>query len=574
MADKRIQDLTAAGAVALTDLFEISQGGVASRKATGTQIQAAMTGKQDSLPVADTTSIVMGSADGTKQLRFEVDGFTAGATRIATPPNQNFTMAGIDVANVFSSGQTFTPATNTIALNITGVTVTAASSQTFSRIVGTWNTSGTPSAMLINITDSASNAASKMLECQISGNPVFSIGKTGLLNFIDDIRQTFNPGANNSGFNVGSVVGDPASLVNGDLWYESGTNELHARINGATVALGAGGGTPPFIDSTAIIKGSADPTKLFKIEVDGFTTATTRVATPPNQDFTMAGTNVAQTFSVKQTFTPAVNTEALLVTGASSTSAVPPAFVQINGTWNTVGSGLGIIVDVLDTASDVASELLGLRVGSSPQFTVLKDGSLINNGGINAAAGQFAVASDGSFQAAGGPFAVDASSNLTINSVLTFNSDGITITDSSSEFVFSGNIHVPNQITFDNSTFTIADDGTRIVFSSGIQIGTVTVDDDSGALLANTIKAATALQVDVVQFQVSGTELIIVGADDGLKLESGGTFALQDSAGYLYINSGSVRFGIAAASGLLTATHSIRVADVTGAEFDILCKAV
>src|SRR6185436_19346099 len=339
MADKRIQDLTAAVSVALTDLFEISQGGVASRKATGSQIQTSFTGKQDALgftpeneanksidgtlaansdtlyssqkavktyvdnsvaataPFVDTTSIVKGSADGTKQLRFEVDGFTAGATRIATPPNQNFTMAGIDVANVFSSGQTFTPATNTIALNITGVTVTAASSQTFSRIVGTWNTTGTPAAMLINITDTASNAASTFIECQISGNQVFSIGKTGSLNFVYNVRQTFNPGANNSGLNVGSVAGDPGTLVNGDLWYESGANELHARINGVTVALGAGGGgSPPFTDATAIIKGSADATKLLRIEVDGFTAATTRVATPPNQDFTIAGLEVQQTF--------------------------------------------------------------------------------------------------------------------------------------------------------------------------------------------------------------------------------------------------------------------------------------
>jgi hypothetical protein len=45
--------------------------------------------------------------------------------------------------------------------------------------------------------------------------------------------------------------------------------------------------TPPFIDSTAIIKGSADTTKLLRIEVDGFTTATTRVLTAPNYDGTI-----------------------------------------------------------------------------------------------------------------------------------------------------------------------------------------------------------------------------------------------------------------------------------------------
>ena len=35
--------------------------------------------------------------------------------------------------------------------------------------------------------------------------------------------------------------GDPSTPVNGDLWYDSTANELTARINGANVALGAGG---------------------------------------------------------------------------------------------------------------------------------------------------------------------------------------------------------------------------------------------------------------------------------------------------------------------------------------------
>jgi hypothetical protein len=36
------------------------------------------------LPVADTTSIAKGSADGTKQVRFEADGITTSTTRVLT----------------------------------------------------------------------------------------------------------------------------------------------------------------------------------------------------------------------------------------------------------------------------------------------------------------------------------------------------------------------------------------------------------------------------------------------------------------------------------------------------------
>ena len=43
-------------------------------------------------PYADTTALVKGSADATKLLRFEVDGLTAGATRVITPPDSNTTL--------------------------------------------------------------------------------------------------------------------------------------------------------------------------------------------------------------------------------------------------------------------------------------------------------------------------------------------------------------------------------------------------------------------------------------------------------------------------------------------------
>lgn len=62
----------------------------------------------------------------------------------------------------------------------------------------------------------------------------------------DDTRQTFNPGANKAGINVGSHAGDPGTPSNGDIWYDSTANTLDARINGATVSLGAGGGGKPF----------------------------------------------------------------------------------------------------------------------------------------------------------------------------------------------------------------------------------------------------------------------------------------------------------------------------------------
>jgi hypothetical protein len=66
-----------------------------------------------SLPAVDTTSIVEGSADGTKELRFEVDGFTTGTVRVLTPQNADYTIAGTNIAQTFSAAQTFSGSTIT-----------------------------------------------------------------------------------------------------------------------------------------------------------------------------------------------------------------------------------------------------------------------------------------------------------------------------------------------------------------------------------------------------------------------------------------------------------------------------
>ena len=75
------------------------------------------------------------------------------------------------------------------------------------------------------------------------------------------VKQTFAPNGTTAGINVGSVAGDPSAPANGDLWYDSTANELTARINGANVALGSGGGGGITVGTTTITSGTA--TRLF-----------------------------------------------------------------------------------------------------------------------------------------------------------------------------------------------------------------------------------------------------------------------------------------------------------------------
>jgi hypothetical protein len=64
----------------------------------------------------------------------------------------------------------------------------------------------------------------------------------------------------------------------------------------------ASGAALPVVDTNGIAKGSSDATKIVRFEVDGFTTGNTRTLTPQNNSYTLAGTDISQTFSNTQTF--------------------------------------------------------------------------------------------------------------------------------------------------------------------------------------------------------------------------------------------------------------------------------
>jgi len=67
---------------------------------------------------------------------------------------------------------------------------------------------------------------------------------------------------------------------------------------GAVTDLTATAGLP-VVDTTSLVKGSADVTKLMRIEVDGLTTATTRVATMPDKDITLNVDALPETFEAE-----------------------------------------------------------------------------------------------------------------------------------------------------------------------------------------------------------------------------------------------------------------------------------
>lgn len=89
-------------------------------------------------------------------------------------------------------------------------------------------------------------------------NSVVPLADDGTFAFPDGIRQTFNPNATNAGVNVGTQAGDPSTLSNGDIWYNSTSNQLRARVNGVSITLGVNAG----VDYVVMSDGANPPTPV------------------------------------------------------------------------------------------------------------------------------------------------------------------------------------------------------------------------------------------------------------------------------------------------------------------------
>ena len=133
-------------------------------------------------------------------------------------------------------------------------------------LTGAANITGNLSAAVINAT----------------GSPAYRVSGTTVIN------------ASRAATFTDLTINTSAAPAVGDVWTATSTGGAGSWQTPTSSA--------PFVDSTAIIKGSADATKLLKIEVDGFSTATTRTLTPQNASYTIAGTDIAQTFTQTQTF--------------------------------------------------------------------------------------------------------------------------------------------------------------------------------------------------------------------------------------------------------------------------------
>ncbi len=177
---------------------------------------------------------------------------TTGTTM--TFPATSATVARTDAANTFTGVQTMTspaitgPVTMTEVAGSSALTLTGATQTTNFPVLSatqTWNASGTTfTAAVVNVTNTASAAASMLLDLQVGGTSVFKIIKSNHIVTAGDLQ--INPGAggdfarytfSSSAF---TLISTCAIDWNSDVWLGrpgvAATLQLGQDVNGAAVS--------------------------------------------------------------------------------------------------------------------------------------------------------------------------------------------------------------------------------------------------------------------------------------------------------------------------------------------------
>ncbi len=151
-------------------------------------------------------------------------------------------------------------------------------------------------------------------------------------------------------------------------------------LNNVAIGLAAQYDTDDFPakgDTTAIVKGSADATKLLREEVDGFTASTTRIRYSNDEDHATGVPFDTLNLTLVATVGSSALTVALKTKSSSDPSAASPVFIKFRNA--TIGDGTYETVAVVAAESFVASSGSTLGTVSAVAHRIYIVG--INDGG-------------------------------------------------------------------------------------------------------------------------------------------------------------------------------------------------
>jgi hypothetical protein len=259
------------------------------------------------------------------------------------------------IRSAIGLGQTDAP--TFLAQSLTGQSLTGTQATSLVDLAASWNTTGTPTAIKLNVTDTASNAASLLMDLQVGGVSAVKVSKVGLISVSDFLTS-------------GGFAFRPSQSGSGGIGYLSGVAGVWAG-NAAAIgfstgaALGGAIQAALYADAAGILaqrngtaaqafrvynSTDATPATNFDRASFGFTSNVLRIGTEHGGtyttargiDFVVGGTvrfsilntgvlSVAQSLFVASTLKGNLTTN----TAYTATTVVPTGYITIYDSTNT-----------------------------------------------------------------------------------------------------------------------------------------------------------------------------------------------------------------------------------------------
>lgn len=363
-------------------------------------------------------------------------------------------------------------------------------------------------------------------------NKTLSTSNTVLaaLTWAAGVKQTFAPDGTNAGINVGSVAGDPSAPANGDLWYDSTANELTARINGANVALGSGGGGGITIGATTITSGTNTRVLYNNAGVVG--------------EYTVTGTAGNVVLSASPTLTGTLTAALATFAGSARSSGVASYFA---------------IQTPADTGQTASTESIGMQFGgNSSAATVTRQWA---TGALTTQRENVFVAPTYSFVGAS-TLTTAATVAITAAPVAGTNA---TITNSRALLVQSGDVQIQSGLLW--FAGTASNQGGLREWGPGGEVGGVAAFQGSNSVLSGSIVGAGfytnqfANNNSSITIAINRTNGVVLGSDLQFAWQSatsGGTSPTKDT-GLARVAASVTRFtnGSTGAGSLVLGTSTV-----------------